>query len=84
MGCARRSREKDGFMTFTITLPLILLLAFSFVMFILATLLNWQQGLFEPASDYGFGGLFAAMIYAILWAIPSLLAWAIYATWGRT
>ena len=70
-------------MTFTITLPFILLLAFSFVMFILATLLNWQQGLFEPASDYGVGGFFALTIYAILWVIPSLAAWAIYATWWK-
>jgi len=67
-------------MTITLSLPILILLGISVVLFIATTLLCFQQGLFDNDS-YGIGAMFALLIYAILWAIPSVLAWAIWATW---
>lgn len=67
-------------MTVTLSLPFLLGICLSVALFAGVTVLAWTQGLFEDAP-YGVGGMFALMLYAILWALPSLAGWAIYATW---
>lgn len=73
-------------MTITLTLPFLLLAGFSLLLFIAVTFLAHQQGMFDGGGGYagGLDGLFLMMLYALLWAAPSLLAWAVWATWWRT
>jgi hypothetical protein len=72
-------------MTFTITLPVLILLGISLALFIGTTVLAHYQGMFDNSGGYagGLDGLFLLILYAIFWAIPSLVAWAIWATWLR-
>jgi len=69
--------------TITISLGVVGLLAFSLVLFLLVTWLIGAQGLFFD-DTFGIGALFAIAFYAILWVIPSLIAWGIWATWFKT
>lgn len=74
-------------MTITLTLPFLLLAGFSLGLFIGVTILCHQQGLFDAGGGGYLGGidaLFTIILYAILWAIPSLIAWAAWATWFRS
>lgn len=72
-------------MTMTITLPLMLLAGFSALLFLVVTVLCHRRGFFDSCSGVGagFAGLFLVVTYAILWAVPSLLAWAVWATWFK-
>jgi hypothetical protein len=72
-------------MTITLSLPFLLLAGFSLLLFIGVTILGHYQGMFDGGDGYagGLGGLFLIILYAILWAGPSLLAWAIWATWWK-
>ena len=70
-------------MTFTIPLSLMGIAAFSAFLFIAVTIICWRNGMFDGGGGYagGLDALFTIIAYAILWAIPSLAAWAVYATW---
>lgn len=72
-------------MTFTLTLGLVplVLIGVSVILFGLATWACASQGLFEGSDTFGVGAMFTLVIYAVLWAIPSLIAWAVYATWFK-
>lgn len=67
-------------MTIFLPIPVLILLGISFVLFLGATLVcRWQR--FFEQDDLGLGAAFAMLVYAILWALPSVLLWAIWATW---
>lgn len=34
-------------------------------------------------DQFGFGLMLTIILYAVFWVIPSILAWAIYATWWK-
>lgn len=72
-------------MTLTISLPVLILLCISFALFVGVTILCLSQGLFDRGGGYlgGIDAMFTIIIYAVAWAIPSLLAWAAWATWWR-
>jgi hypothetical protein len=71
--------------TITVTLPFVLLACFSLLLFIVVTIYAVRQGLFEQTGGYAAGieGLFTGLLYSIFWAVPSLFAWAAWATWWR-
>ena len=71
-------------MTFSISLSLgaVLLLAMSLLLFVLVTWFCVSQGLFDDGGGYiDLSGFFVFVIYVIGWAMPSLVAWAVWATW---
>lgn len=70
-------------MTYSITMNVwhLGLIFFSVILFIAAGLLCKSQGLFDGPDTYGIGGFFIVGIFAIFWGMPSVLAWAIWATW---
>ncbi|MFN3303053.1 MAG: hypothetical protein ACK44A_04960 [Roseateles sp.] len=72
-------------MTLTLSLPVLILLGISLALFIATTYLCHSQGMFDGGGGYagGLDGLFTVILYAIFWAIPSLIAWAVWATWFR-
>ena len=72
-------------MEFAITLSggAVAIIGVSIVLFALVTALCIQQGLFGADDQYGIAFLFALCFYAALWAVPSLLIWAVWATWFR-
>jgi hypothetical protein len=70
-------------MTFTISLAAVLLLAFSALCFIGTTVFIRRMGGHGGSDTYGIGALFDMLIYLALWVVPSLLAWAVWATWLR-
>lgn len=72
-------------MTVTLTMPFLLLAGLSLLLFIGATILAHQQGLFDGGGGYagGLDAVFIVILYAVFWAIPSLLAWAVWATWWK-
>jgi ABC-type dipeptide/oligopeptide/nickel transport system permease subunit len=74
-------------MTFTIPLSLFVIVSLSALLFFAVTVFAWHSGLFDGGSSGyagGMDGLFLIILYAVLWAIPSLAGWAIYATWFAT
>ena len=72
-------------MTLTLSLPVLVLLGISFALFIGVTILAHSQGMLDGGGGYlgGIDALFTIILYAVFWAVPSLLAWAIWATWWR-
>jgi len=73
-------------MTLTISLPVLILIGVCLALFIGVTLLAHSQGLFDKGGGGYLGGidsLFTMILYTLLWAVPSLLIWAIWATWWR-
>ena len=73
-------------MTLTLSLPVLILIGISFAMFIGVTILAHSQGMFDGGGGGYLGGidaLFTIILYAVFWVVPSLLAWAIWATWWR-
>jgi len=72
-------------MTLTISLPLLILLGISLALFATVTVLCHCQGLFDGGDGYlaGLDSLFTLILYGMFWAVPSLMAWAIWATWWR-
>ena len=73
-------------MTLTLSLPVLVLLGISFALFIGVTILAHSQGMLDGGGGGYLGGidaLFTIILYAVFWAVPSLLAWAIWATWWR-
>lgn len=74
-------------MTLTISLPVLILLGLSLALFVGATILAHSQGMFDAGGGGYLGGIdamFTMILYTLLWALPSLLAWAVWATWWRT
>ena len=59
----------------------------SLLLFIGVTIFCHQAGMFDAGGGGGFvaglDSLFATIVYLICWAVPSLLAWAVWATWWR-
>lgn len=72
-------------MTITLPLPLLLLAGLSLLLFINATILAHKNGMFDGGGGYAGGveAIFLVALYLIFWALPSLLAWAVWATWWR-
>lgn len=72
-------------MTLTISLPVLIGLSLCLLLFIAVTVLAHSEGMFDDPGGYlaGLNGAFLVLLYAILWALPSLAGWAIYATWWR-
>lgn len=73
-------------MTLTLSLPVLALIALSLALFVGVTILAHSQGLFDGGGGSLLGGinaLFTVALYAVFWAAPSLLAWAVWATWWR-
>lgn len=73
-------------MTLTISLPVLALIVISLVLFVGVTILAHSQGMFDGGGGSLAGGvnaLFTVTLYAVFWAAPSLLAWAVWATWWR-
>ncbi|MGE0745279.1 MAG: hypothetical protein AB7K86_08530 [Rhodospirillales bacterium] len=68
--------------TFAISWAALSLIGLSAALFIGVTVLCRRAGFFE-ADNYGIGALFALGAYSVLWAIPTLIAWAVWATWLR-
>jgi hypothetical protein len=72
--------------TFSLSIGAMALIALTIVLFVGMTLLCWLGGLFDGAGG-AFGcdtsPLFIAFFFAIGWALPSLAAWAVWATWFR-
>lgn len=71
-------------MTVTIPLALLVIGSLSALLFVAVTVFAWYSGLFDGGSSgyaAGLEGFFIIILYAVLWAIPSLAGWAIYATW---
>lgn len=69
----------------TIALPtgLAIIIAVSVVLFILVTFLCGLSGLFDGHDSMGIGALMIVIFYSALWLVPSLLAWAVWATWWK-
>lgn len=65
-----------------ISAPTLYLFGFSLFLFTLVTIWLWQMSMFDDDS-LGIGGMFCMIFYSALWACPTLLAWAIYATWFK-
>lgn len=72
-------------MIITLTIPFLLLSCFSMLLFICVTIFCYWQGMFDGGGGYagGLDGLFIVIAYAVLWVVPTLLAWAVWATWWR-
>lgn len=70
-------------MIITIPIGLLAVLCISLVLFILVTLSCHRSGLFDGTDSLGIGALFTLLFYALGWLIPSLAAWAAWATWWR-
>lgn len=73
-------------MTFAIELTstALIIAACSCVLFLFVTWLAHSQGIFDGGDPFGIAFIFGLALYAALWATPSLLAWAVYATWFKT
>lgn len=72
-------------MTLTLSLPLLMLVGFSLLLFISVTIFCHSQGMFDGGGGYlgGIDALFTLIVYGMFWAVPSLMAWAVWATWFR-
>lgn len=73
-------------MTLTISLSVLILLGISVALFIGVTVFCHREGMFDAGGGgycAGLDGLFMIGIYLIFWALPSLIAWAVWATWLR-
>ena len=73
-------------MTLTLSLPVLILIGISLALFVGVTILAHSQGMFDGGGGGYLGGidaLFTIILYVVFWAVPSLLAWAIWATWWR-
>lgn len=68
-------------MTITFSLAAAVGIALSGLLFIAVAVLCHQQGLFDGHDTHGIGAMFTLLLFGILWAVPSLAGWAIYATW---
>lgn len=66
---------------FSIPAPLAWIVGVSAITFIVLTVVLFREGVFDGSDLFGLNVLFATLTYAVLWLIPSLLAWAIWATW---
>lgn len=71
---------------FTLSTGAMVVLAISLALLIGCTLIAWCQDMFGSSGGYlgGLDGLFLFLLYACLWAVPSLLVWAVWATWWKS
>jgi len=70
-------------MTFTISNGATLMLAFSACLFTVVTAISIKEDMWNDEWNAGLGVIALVMLYGFLWAIPSLLVWAVWATWFR-
>ncbi len=59
------------------------LMFFSGWLFFLVSALGCRLGLFRGLDRYGIVLAHILALYALLWLAPTLLAWAVWATWLR-
>lgn len=64
-----------------IEIPVLLLL--SVALLIAATVICYWAGFFDN-DTFDIGSLFAFVVYLLVWVIPSLIAWGVWATWFAT
>ena len=65
----------------TISLSALAFIGADIVLFIGVTLLCWFGGLFDVHLDR-WAWPFLAINYTIFWLMPTVIAWAVWATWG--
>ena len=72
-------------LTITLSAGALVVIAIAVILFVVVTVVCHQAGMFDGGSGYlgGLDSLFVIIAYAVLWAVPSLLAWAAWATWFR-
>ena len=70
-------------MTITISLTTLLLSSGALTLFLIALWLCWREGLFDGSYSYGIACVFVIAIMSIVFAIPSLAGWTLYATWFK-
>lgn len=67
----------------SLSIATIIMLCVSIILFLAVSIFAYTQGMFDGGGDYNLAPIFIATFYAIGWVIPSLLMWAIYATWFK-
>lgn len=70
-------------MTLAISLPMLIGLGLSFLLFIAVSVLAVRQGLFDGGGYSDLSQISVVFFYIFLWLVPSLLGWAAYATWWK-
>lgn len=71
-------------MTIAISTSVLALVVVSLLFLLFVTAFCWRAGLFDGPDPYGIGWLFGFMFYVCGWVVPSLVAWAAWATWFRS
>lgn len=66
-----------------ISTDLAIVIGFSVLMFALVTLFCYKTGSFDGSDTLGIGAVFTWLFYLAFWIVPSLVAWAAWATWWR-
>ena len=69
--------------TFSIQFSAAMVIGFSLLLLIAVTAFCVKSGLWDDGDPWGIGWMFTIIIYACFWAVPSLAAWAVWATWLR-
>jgi hypothetical protein len=69
--------------TLTFTLSAAVVVGFSILCLLLVTGFCFIAGLFDGPDPYGIAWMFGLIFYACGWVVPSLVAWAVWATWFR-
>jgi hypothetical protein len=72
-------------LTISLSAGAITVIAICVGLFLAATACCAKADLFGSKAGMAsaFDGAFILLIYALVWAVPSLIAWAVWATWLR-
>lgn len=73
-------------MTFTLSISAgaLFVVGLSVALFVAVSVFcRWHRMFDEWSDPMNFMALFVLLAYAVLWAVPSLVAWAVWATWFR-
>ena len=69
---------------FAISTGALVIIGLSIALFIATTWLCYLQGMFDGSPDtYGVGAIFTMFFYMLFWGIPTLVIWAVWATWFK-
>jgi hypothetical protein len=69
--------------TLTFTVSAAMVVGFSVLCLVLVTAFCVVAGLFNGPDPYRIGWVFGLIVYVCGWVVPSLVAWAVWATWFR-
>jgi hypothetical protein len=67
--------------TFSVQFSALMVVAFSLFCLMATTAFCWVSGLFDGNDPWGIGWMFGLIFYCCGWVVPSLVAWATWATW---